>query len=66
MGLSFLSITYGLSSEMASFGIASFFVGLIIGCPTLGIIINQTGKVKSLMIISSFMTMMTLILITFP
>ena len=65
-GLSYLSLAYGLSNEMAGIGISLVFIGLAIGCPIIGAIINQIGQVRKIMIIFSFISTLIMAFIIFP
>lgn len=65
-GLPFLSSIYGLSHEMAGIGIAIVFIGLAVGCPIIGMIVNTIGQVKQIMIICAFICAMLMTAIIFP
>ena len=65
-GLPFLSTTYGLSHEMSGIGIAIVFIGLAVGCPIIGVLVDTIGQVRRIMIISSFLTMVIMSAIIFP
>ena len=65
-GLPFLSSIYGLSHEMAGIGIAIVFIGLAVGCPIIGMLVNTIGQVKKIMILSSFISTVIMAAIIFP
>ena len=65
-GLPFLVKMYGLSNEMAGIGISIIFIGLAVGCPIIGFMVNALGNVKNIMIACSFICAVIMGVIIYP
>jgi MFS family permease len=65
-GLPFLVKMYGLSNEMAGIGISIVFIGLAMGCPIIGFMVNAIGNVKNIMIVCSFVSVVIMAIIIYP
>jgi MFS family permease len=65
-GLPFLVKMYGLSNEMAGIGISIVFIGLAMGCPIIGFMVNALGNVKKIMIVCSFASAVIMAIIIYP
>ena len=57
---------YGLSNEMAGIGISIVFIGLAMGCPIIGFMVNALGNVKNIMIVCSFICVVIMGVIIYP
>ena len=65
-GLPFLTGLYGITHEMAGVGIAIVFIGMAVGCPIIGAIVNEFGKVRLIMMVSTAICSIIMLFIIFP